>query len=171
MGGRRRMTDRVVDLGVGSQVWFEGSVWRVEELASDAVTLSAGAKVRSVATRVLATQSVVMDDGPVRPEGEELVAVTLGNLAPRDLAVLEERAGHVHALLSDDGSDTEAGRLRPRYGTKSAELGVSVRTLERWVAAYRDSGVAGLADSRLLGRYASGVDPRWDASACRCWRT
>jgi len=48
--------------------------------------------------------------------------------------------------------------------TKAAELGVSVRTLERWVAAYRDSGVAGLADSRLLGRYASGVDPRWDAA-------
>ncbi len=45
----------------------------------------------------------------------------------------------------------------------AAELGVSVRTLKRWVAAYRDSGVAGLADSRLLGRHTSGVDPRWDA--------
>ncbi len=117
------MKDRVVDLGVGSQVWFEGSVWRVEELASDAVTLSTGAKVRSVATRVLATQSVVMDDGPVGPEGEELVAVTLGNLAPKDSAVLEERAGHVHALLSDDGSDTEAGRLRRRYGNEGCRAG------------------------------------------------
>lgn len=40
-----------------------------------------------------------------------------------------------------------------------------MRALRRWVAAYRDAGVAGLADSRLLGRYGRGVDPRWD-SAC-----
>ncbi|GAA3684778.1 winged helix-turn helix protein [Yimella lutea] len=43
--------------------------------------------------------------------------------------------------------------------------GVSTRTLERWVLAYREGGVAGLAHSRTTGRYRSGVDPRWD-EAC-----
>lgn len=54
--------------------------------------------------------------------------------------------------------------MRDRYRAKTLELGVSERTLERWVAGYRDAGPAGLVDSRLLGKYASGVDPRWDAA-------
>jgi len=158
------MTDRVVDLGAGTQVWFEGSVWRVEEVTSEDVTLSAGHRLRSVATRVLVTQAVVMDDGPGAAEDDELVAVLLSNLAPTEVAALQDRASHMRELLerSDaNGGDRHLGR---RYAAKATELGVSVRTLKRWVAAYRDSGVAGLADSRLLGRYASGVDPRWDAA-------
>ncbi len=157
------MTARVVEVGVGTQVWFEGSVWWVEEVASETVTLAAGQLLRTVATRLLATQVVVMADGPSAPDDEDLVPVLLSNLAPRERAVLEERAGNVRALL-DEVSVSGAGRLRRRYAIKAAELEVSVRTLERWVAAYRESGVAGLADSRLLGRYSSGVDPRWDAA-------
>lgn len=34
------MTDRVVDLAAGTQVWFEGAVWVVRELGPSAVTLS-----------------------------------------------------------------------------------------------------------------------------------
>jgi putative transposase len=135
------MTDRVVEVGVGTQVWFEGSIWRVEEMSCDAVTLSAGQRLRSVTTRLLATQAVVMDDGPGAPEDQDLVAVLLSNLAPKELAALEERAGHIRAPLADEGSDSGAGGLHRRYATKAAELGVSVRTLERWVAAYRDAGV------------------------------
>jgi len=50
---------------------------------------------------------------------------------------------------------------------KAAELGVSERTIERWISGYRSAGVAGIADSRLLRKRQSGVDPRWDAMCVR----
>lgn len=158
------MRDRVVDLGAGTQLWFEGSVWTVQEVGASAVMLADGQRLRSVATALVVAHASVMGDAPAGAEDKELVGVLLGNLAPRELAALEERATHVRELLERPAEGSLGSARGDRYEVKAAELGVSVRTLERWVAGYRDSGVAGLADSRLLGRYAAGVDPRWDAA-------
>jgi len=154
------MTDRVVELAVGSQVWFEGSTWVVQELGPSAVTLSSSQCLRSVAMTQLASQVLVMSDAPGRPDDEELVDVLLSSLGPKERAAVERRGAQVRELLKTSGPSSGS-----QYEAKAADLGVSVRTLRRWVSAYRDAGVAGLADSRLLGRYGSGVDPRWD-SAC-----
>ncbi|MFJ5050373.1 helix-turn-helix domain-containing protein [Streptomyces sp. NPDC088719] len=87
---------------------------------------------------------------------------------------LEERAGHVREVLSGYRSGHPGSALptepRPPYdpglplkdrtAAKAAELGFSPRTLQRWLAAYRESGEAGLADARA-GKTSS-VDPRWE---------
>ncbi len=164
------MTGAAVELRVGVQLWFDGEVWTVQELTARAVTLAVGGRARCVALPGLVAQAVVLagqDDGgqPPAPADRELVGVLLSSLTVGQLTVLEQRAGHVRELLS--GLPVDAPPLNARYQAKAVELGVSVRTLKRWVAAYRDAGVAGLADTRLLGRYSSGVDPRWDAACLR----
>lgn len=165
------MTDRVVDLGVGSQVWFEGSVWRVEELASDAVTLSAGAKVRSVATRVLATQSVVMDDGPVRPEGEELVAVTLGTSRPetslfwRSVLATSRRSCPMTAPTPKPvGCADATERSLPSWVSRCGRWSVGWRPTGTRV--WRGWRIAGCWDAMPAVSILDGMPP-----ACRCWRT
>ncbi|MDM7829869.1 helix-turn-helix domain-containing protein [Cellulomonas edaphi] len=44
-------------------------------------------------------------------------------------------------------------------------LGISVRTLQRRVAAFQARGIDGLVDNRVVERRAARVDPRWD-DAC-----
>lgn len=104
----------------------------------------------------------VSGDGP-EDQDQELIPVVLGALTDRELHELERRAVHVREVLSDPLTATARGR-KVRYADKAKELGVSTRTIERWVAGYLDSGVAGVADNRMLQRRASGVDPRWDAA-------
>ncbi|MDQ2816354.1 MAG: Mu transposase C-terminal domain-containing protein, partial [Actinomycetota bacterium] len=53
-----------------------------------------------------------------------------------------------------------------RAEAKARELGVTGRTIRRWVRAYRDSGEAGLADSRRVSGRRLALDPRWE-EACR----
>jgi transposase InsO family protein len=105
---------------------------------------------------------------------ESLTAAERGGLA--------DRLRHLRELLTGYASGTASAAqpgepraaydpslpLKDRYAAKSAELGVTVRTLERWVAALRASGPAGAADGRSL-RAADplgGVDERWLAM-CR----
>jgi putative transposase len=153
-----------VELRIGSRVWVDGTAWVVIELERCSVRLSDGSAVRSLAISELMARVRVMD-GRADDEPTDLgpIPVVLGSLTARDLARLEERARHVRELLADQ--DTRS--LAARYQCKATELSVSVRTLERWVARYRFAGVAGLADSRVLRRYSSGVDPRWDAACLR----
>jgi len=53
--------------------------------------------------------------------------------------------------------------LMDRYQAKAAELGVSARTVQRWVAALQESGPAGIADGRIqrAADPLGGVDERW----------
>ncbi|KAA0021786.1 integrase, partial [Antrihabitans cavernicola] len=73
---------RSVELAVGTQVWFDGSVWSVQKLTANTVTLCSGERLRAVAIAVLASQAVVMSDAEAANEDDELVAVILGNLSP-----------------------------------------------------------------------------------------
>lgn len=54
---------------------------------------------------------------------------------------------------------------------KAAELSVSTKTLRRWIQSYSQSGVAGLADSRLTRKRAPQVDPRWETTLKRVLRS
>lgn len=92
-----------------------------------------------------------------------------------------ERADHVREVLTGYKSGTAAipreGEprlqfhpqlpLQQRQGAKAAELGVSIRTIERWVARYRDTGEAGLIDTRQAqpGTALKNFDPRWIEAA------
>ena len=73
---------------------------------------------------------------------------------------LQRRAELVRPLL-EPRPDTP---ITQRWDAAARSEGASVRTQRRWMNGYRDGGLAGLADSRMTGRYARGIDPRWDAA-------
>jgi transposase InsO family protein len=74
------------------------------------------------------------------------------------------RAGHAAgAAAGEPRPRYEPGQpLKARYQAKARELGVGERTVERWAMAYRESGEAGLVDTRMLRGKQTAVDPRWD---------
>lgn len=144
----------------GSRVLFDGDLVEVVELGATSVT----ARVeRTGEYRVVSLARFVAGCSALEPPAEPLAAgsigVTLAGLLPQQRERLGERAAHVRAVLADDGR-----RLADRLADKATELGVTVRTVERWVADYRRDGEAGLADARVLGRRSSSIDPRWDAA-------
>jgi len=136
---------------------------------------------------VLMHTAALLADPATTIEGADTTTVqalgpVLENLTVAQRVQLDEHLAHVRELLTGYASGSAASAtegeprapfdpalpLTDRYAAKAAELGVSVRTLKRWVAAFREIGPAGLLDGRGL-RVAdplSGVDERWLAM-CR----
>lgn len=126
--------------------------------------------------RLAAGARSIGDPAPAAADG---VGMLLASLSADQRQRLEERAGHVREVLSGYRSGHPGRALptepRPAYdpdlplkdrtAAKAAELGVSGRTLERWLTGYRESGEAGLVDARA-GRLSS-VDPRWEEAVRR----
>lgn len=167
----------------GTCLLWDGETWTVTGLEAGRLVL------RNPRGRlVLADTAAVLADPSTRlpGTGDEAEPPASGplldSLTDAGRGELAVRLGHVRELLTGYASGTPAaagpGEPRPgydpalplaaRYKAKGAELGVSVRTLERWVAALREAGPAGIADGRSqrgadpLG----GVDERWLAM-CR----
>lgn len=96
-------------------------------------------------------------------------------------AKTQELADHVREVLTGYRSGTgEIARegeprleyhpqrpLRDRQCAKASELGVTPRTIERWVARYRDAGAVGLVDNRRSrpGGTLANYNPRWVSTA------
>jgi transposase InsO family protein len=154
---------------------FDGDLVEVVEFDGARITL------RNVRTGAFSAVSFARLAAGVRMEPvaePEVVttAVALAGLSDRQRAEVEERAGHVREVLSGFRSGfaemAACGEPRPafspelavseRVGAKAAELGISTRTLNRWIAAYQQAGTAGLVDLRQLKGRVSRVDPRWD---------
>lgn len=153
------------DLAVGADLWFEGALWRVHRIDSHGVELVSDRTATRVSFDRLLAEGRPVNEAEPRDTDEELVPVILGSLTSKQRDALEVRAGHIRdviAVVSVGGKS--AGDA---YREKAAELGVSDRTVERWVAGYRTSGLAGIADSRLLQKRRATVDPRWDAMCVR----
>ena len=105
-----------------------------------------------------------------------MLSLAWNGLTDAQRAAVRERAGHVREVLTgyragyaDAAAAGEPRRqygtcqpLKARYRAKAEELGVGERTVERWAMAYRQSGEAGLVDTRALRGKASTADPRWD---------
>ncbi|WP_329374740.1 helix-turn-helix domain-containing protein [Streptomyces sp. NBC_01483] len=114
--------------------------------------------------------------GPSGHDDEDIAGVVLSQLSEAERDGVRERAAHIREVLTGYRSGTpelaEDGEPRPdylpdvslgdRYTSKAAEIGVTVRTIERWVRDYRRGGEAGLA---AAGRPARGraakADDRW----------
>lgn len=180
-------TGRAVRVFPGARLLLAGDVVEVVELDGLRVT------VRSDRTGVLAAMSLgrlVAGARSLSPPGDEGVpdttpdddcGVVFAQLSPRQREELRERGAHVREVLSGyrGGHAAMAGKDEPRTGfdpgvplaervaAKAAELGVSSRTIRRWVAAYRISGEAGLVDTRTLRRRDARVDSRWDDAVRR----
>jgi transposase InsO family protein len=168
-----------VSLFPGTRLFFGGDVVEVVDVDGLRTTVrnERTGEYGSVPLGQLAAGARSMDEpAPTAADG---VGLLLASLSADQRQRLRERAGHVREVLSGYRSGHAADALpvepKPEYdpdlplkertAAKAAELGVSPRTLQRWVTAYRESGDAGLVDARA-GR-GSSVDPRWEEAVRR----
>jgi hypothetical protein len=182
------VTTQRVRLAVGTKLAYDGELVEIVEIhpsarGNEVVLINrSGRLVRRVAVNeLLASHDSVLPVGEfvLQPEetGVEPLGPALADLTPAERELVLQRAAHIRELLSgyQSGSPELAkpgeprpefkpvGPLKKRYEAKAAELNVTIRTLERWTAAYRRDGEAGLAQT-LSGPPAK-VDPRWIEAA------
>jgi transposase InsO family protein len=183
-----------VVLRVGTRLVHDGDPYTVDGLDAEGVVLRGrgGRRLR------LGTAGLLADPGtrlisdpagpsdvaaPVGPGGlVEAAGPVLDDLTGPQLREWTDRLGHVREVLTGYRSGyaelATTGEPRPAYEpclpvadrqrAKAAELGVTERTVRRWVRALRESGPVGLVDGRSTRQsdVLGGVDPRWLA-ACR----
>lgn len=168
------MNTYAVSLFPGVRLFFGGDVVEVVDVDGLRTTVrnERTGEYSSVPLGQLAAGARSMDEPALA--AADGVGLLLASLSADQRQRLRERAGHVREVLSGYQSGHTAGArpveprpeydpdlpLKERTAAKAAELGVSPRTLQRWVTAYRESGDAGLVDARA-GR-SSRVDPRWE---------
>lgn len=175
-----------VRFGVGTRVVLDGETVEIVELvatqAGNEVILKdmrGGRRRMSQRELLFSDRARVIPDveGPEPDDPYETAGTVLSRLTPAQLARVADRAAHLDEVLTGyrSGSEELAQLGEPRaeydlglplttrYAAKAKELGVTRRTLERWLADYRPFGQAGLAAGTKprgegpLGR----ADPRW----------
>lgn len=185
------MSSSAQRLGVGTRVIYDGELLEVAEMhagrsGTETVLRSCqgqGAIVRVALQELLASRraSLVADTpGVSADDPEDTADVILSAMSETERATVAERAAHIREVLTGYRSGAaelaapdEPRRLydprKPltaRYDAKSAELGVSLRTVTQWVADFRQHGEAGLARSAVSRQKPLGVvDERWVESA------
>ncbi|MCX4098340.1 helix-turn-helix domain-containing protein [Nocardia sp. alder85J] len=169
------MNARTVKITVGTSLLFDGEMVRVAEFDGRTVTVChsdgrySGVALAQFVSRARGVES--FDDGAGDP------GLVLSALSPAQRNTVSQRAEHVREVLTGYRAGyadaAVEGEPRPeyidtamkdRYRSKAAELGISVRTVEYWVAAYRAVGEAGLVDDRARKGLRTSVDPRWDTA-------
>jgi transposase InsO family protein len=173
----------VTAITTGTRIVYDGEAWTVAGIEAGRLLLRSarGRSLLADTAEVLAGPSAVLpaDGGDGEPAA---CGPLLGGLPAAGRGELAVRLRHLREALTGYASGTpaaaEPGEPRPefdpslplldRYQAKAAELGVSMRTLQRWVAALQDSGPAGVADGRSqrAADPLGGVDQRWLAM-CR----
>jgi transposase InsO family protein len=166
---------RTVTVAVGASLLWDGEVVRIVEFDGRTVTLRlSDGRYRSVDLVEFVTRARGLD--PVDDGSDP--GVVLAGLSAAERERVAQRANDVREVLTGyaSGHAEAAGPgepraayadevpLKARYAAKAAELSVTARTVENWVAAYRDGGEAALVDDRHRRGRSNTVDPRWDAA-------
>ncbi|MER5990193.1 helix-turn-helix domain-containing protein [Streptomyces viridosporus] len=183
------MSKAGVRVGVGTSFRYDGETVEVVEMAAttagNEVVLKDG---RGRLLRLSLKELLFSDRAAINPDGPgpsaddegEIASVVLGQLGEAERREILERAEHVRELLTGYRSGSpELARegeprdeyapstsLEARYAAKAAELGVSSRSVRRWVTAFREQGEVGLAPSQGSTRKSQvAVDERWVETA------
>jgi transposase InsO family protein len=161
-------------LAPGVRLLYDGEVVEVVELSGTQVT------VRVARTNTLLGVGLARLVSACRGLDAEVASVTAGTalatLTPARREQIAVRAGHVREVLTGYRSGDPqragpgepraqfagAGTVKDRVRAKAEELGISARTVHRWVADYRAGGEAALVDARTTRLRGAEVDPRWD---------
>ncbi|WP_151478224.1 TnsA-like heteromeric transposase endonuclease subunit [Streptomyces albicerus] len=183
-----RVNGAAVRVGVGTRLRYDGEVVVVEEMfgaptgSEVLVRDGPGRRFRLALREVLSSgraQVIAEEPGPASDDPCETASVVLAQLGEEELTEVRERAAHINEVLYGFRSGTvelaAPDEPRPeyaptipkmqRYEAKAVELGVSTRTIKRWVHAFLLDREAGLvhggpqraADLGGVGR----ADPRW----------
>jgi transposase InsO family protein len=179
------MSSAGVRVGVGTRFRYDGETVEVIAMAitatgNEVVLKDHHGRVMWLAVKelLLSGRAQVIPDspGPSSDDDEELASVILAQLSQGQREALLERAAHIREVLtgyrSGSAEMAEEGEPRPqyapdralyeRYGDKAAELGVTLRTIQRWVQGFQGRGEAGLVGGDELSlRLGPKVDDRW----------
>src|SRR6266536_441337 len=171
--------------GVGTRLAVDGETAEIVELVAtqagnEVILKDTRGQIRRVSQRELlfsgGARVIGEAGGPAADDPYETAGTVLARLTATERARVAERAAHVEEILTGYrlGSPELAapGEPRPgydpalplaeRYAAKASELGITTRTLERWVREYRRAGQAGLAGREGQGTGPLGrADPRW----------
>lgn len=173
-------------LRVNAHIVFDGSRYVITEILDTAVVLRG---VRGHYRRVEVAELLrPLSDGgrarlvdtDVREDAGE-PGILWADASEKAREAARVRAAHLREALtgyrSGDASTAMASEPKAEYGldksrgsrvkAKAVELGVSQRTLERWIGDYRASGEFGLVDGRHKAPdgLAPSIDARWLAMA------
>lgn len=172
------------DIRIGSTVSFDGSLCTVIEIAGDAVVLVDGAK-KTRRVRLVELLRDATDAFGIPSEEVVLTPLALiwadATEEQRDEA--RRKAAHVREMRTGFASGmptlAQPHEPRPEYNpklttiherrrAKAAELGVSPKTLKRWVDRFDEGEDLALLDFRKTSwtPALSGLDPRW-VDMCR----
>jgi transposase InsO family protein len=164
-------------LRTGLRITLDGEVLTVVEMTGRRMLLRSGAgDLRQVDIGWVMSQPGTRVDGG-GAAGQAAVGAVLSALGADADTALAEQVRHVQEVLTGYqlGSSGLAGEGEPRpqyaagvskmarYAAKAAELGVSVMTVRRMIAAFRAAGPAGLAGGERGGDLPGRADPRWAA--------
>lgn len=183
------MTGAGVRVGVGTRFQYDGEIVEVVETATTTAGMEVVLKDGRADLRRISVEELMFSDraaivpeaaGPATGDLDELASVVLAQLDKAGRNRLLERAEHVREVLTGYRSGypefAREGEPRPpfcldqpleaRYAAKANELRVSVRSVKRWVARFRELGEAGLATApKGARRTHRGVDERWIETA------
>ena len=182
------MSSAGVRVGVGTRFRYDGETVEVIEMAITAtgneVVLKDhhGRVMRLAVKELLSDRAQLIPDGPgpSSDDDEDLASVVLAQLSHGQRDALLERAAHIREVLTGYRSGSpemaEEGEPRRQYAPdrplyercadKAAELGVTRRTIQRWVQGFQRRGEAGLVGGdQLSHRQGLKVDDRWVETA------
>lgn len=172
----------VSELRIGSTLAYDGELCSIMEISADAVVLVTS-RGRARRIRLIDLLKSPKEGGLAQLSFEEEdsapelwgVLWAAASKAAREEAF--ERAGHIRELRTGFRSGTESialpGEPKAEYSpelkliarqrAKAAELGVSLRTIQRWCADYDQFQEPGLLDARSIsgGTLLRNLDPRW----------
>lgn len=158
------MDTHAIEIAPGSELWLEGELVEVRELRADSILIVTGTELRAIATRDFVARATPLGTHDQEPtQLQEPSNVVLSSLSSKQREAVETKLRAVQVVL-DTARDQDLS-VRGACNCIADGLGIPTRTLQRWVAGFRDAGEAGLVSSRQLGHYRSSVDPRWD-DAC-----
>lgn len=182
------MNAGAVRLGVGTRMLYDGELVEVVETAATTAGNEVVLKDRLNRLMRVSVKELLFSDrvqfvpegpGPSSADDMDLASVVLSQLDVEERRQLLERAEHVREVLygyrSGSRELADEGEPRPgydpalpkmvRYRAKADELGVSVRTIGRWVAGLESGGEAALATTALTKSVLDRCDPRWVETA------
>lgn len=153
----------VLEVRVGSRLWFDGEAWSVCEVDATTVRLHDGdGRYRTVTVaELIDTASPAGSGHQPDPDGLPLPRnVAWASLSSKKRSTLE-REVTVFSVLLESALDERASAVR----RAADDLGVSIRTVQRRLRRFQHLGPEGLIDERVLQETRRSVDPRWD-EAC-----
>ena len=143
------------EVRVGERVWLDGQPWLVEELSGASALIRHGSTFHRVALERLRSAVPLGGDATERPL-EDTESWSAAGKADQSKAL--HRARVVEEILRSES--------RAAMTAAADAEGVSVRTIQRWITAYRDAAAPGLLDGRPKNRRARrATNARWD-QAC-----